>query len=110
MQKILAFLALLAAGGCGITEYEELTQIDPKAGKFSNSLAKEYEAFAKSEINQYDWPDQQYMAKKGLLAIGGQQPLPEKPANWHIKAVDRSGFTTARADLIHWLNSDARHN
>jgi len=110
MRKTLTLLTLLPlAAACGTAEYEELTQTDPKAGKFSNSLAKEYEAFAKSEIDQYDWLDQQYMAKKGLLAISGQRPLPEKSGDWYINAVDRSGFTSARADLIHWLNTDARH-
>ncbi|MEH6404279.1 MAG: OmpA family protein [Sneathiella sp.] len=110
MRKITSLLALLPLiAGCGITEYEELSHADPKAGEFSNSLAKEYQAFAKSEIEQYDWPDQQYIAKKGLLAVNGKQPLPEEPVNWHIKAVDRSNFSDARANLIHWLNTDARH-
>lgn len=110
MRTIIALLALLPlAAACDTADYNELAQTESKAGEFSNSLAKEYEAFAKSEIEQYDWPDQQYMARKGLLAVKGQQPLPENLSHWRIKASDQSDLTSARADLIHWLNTDARH-
>ncbi|MBL4906620.1 MAG: OmpA family protein [Sneathiella sp.] len=102
----LAVTTLLTA--CGTSKYEELQTTDATAGEFSKALKQEYSVFAKSEIAQYDWPDQHYIATKGLLAAKGAQPLPEDPKNWNIKRSDRREFVQPRDDLIHWLNTDAR--
>ncbi|MCG8494005.1 MAG: OmpA family protein [Sneathiellales bacterium] len=98
--------SLLAA--CGTTEYENLTRSKPAVTPFSKSLSDEYKAFAKSEIDQYDWPDQQLIARKGLEASREQQPLPEQPDNWRLSQEDKKLMANYRQDLIHWLNTDGR--
>jgi len=111
-QKTLTIAAastlLLGLSACGTGNYEELAQTKAESGSFSKALTAEYKKFAKSEINQYDWPDQQLIAKKGLAAAKGRQPLPEDPANWRISHNDRKPLYQTRADLIQWLNTDAR--
>lgn len=102
----IATLMLMAA--CDTTLYDELQTTEATAGDFSKALKNEYSAFAKSEIDQYDWPDQQLIAKKGLLAARGAQPLPEEPKNWNIEKKAQGDLLNSRKDLIHWLNTDAR--
>lgn len=105
LTPIIAALALTA---CDTAQYEALQKTEPVAGKFSVALTQGYSNFAKSEIEQQDWPDQHYFAKKGLLAAKGRQPLPEKPASWNISKSDQIAFTSSRENLVHWLNTDAR--
>lgn len=102
----LSILALTSA--CDTARYDELQATEATAGEFSKALKQEYSAFTKSEIDQQDWPDQHYFAKKGLLAAKGAQPLPEQPKNWGISKANQSHLDASRADLIHWLNTDAR--
>lgn len=104
------FIAAFALTACDTARYEELQKAEPVAGKFSVALTQEYSDFAKSEIDQQDWPDQHYFAKKGLLSAKGGQPLPEKPASWSISKSDQIAFASSREDLVHWLNTDARQN
>ncbi len=98
------FITVFFLTACDTARYEELQKTEPAAGKFSQSLRQEYSDFAKSEIQQYDWPDQHYFASKGLLAAKGAQPLPEKPASWSISKSDQLTFVSSREDLVHWLN------
>jgi len=98
--------SLLAA--CGTTDYENLASSKSAVTPFSKSLSEEYKAFAKSEIDQYDWPDQQLIAQKGLKAVQEKQPLPEQPENWRLSQDDKKLLTSYRKDLIHWLNTDGR--
>ena len=99
----------LSVSACDTTKYHELETANVNDGAFSNALASEYRDFAKSEISQYDWPDQQKMAAKGLAAANGKRPLPEIPANWRLDQDASSELTAKRADLVHWLNTDGRH-
>lgn len=94
--------------GCDTTSYEELEITEARTGAFSAALASEYRQFAKSEIDQYDWPDQQHIARKGLQAAKGQQPLPEATQNWRLQDDDKAVLAAHRENLIHWLNTDAR--
>ncbi len=100
--------ALMLMAACDTTLYDELQTTEATAGDFSKALKNEYSAFAKSEIDQYDWPDQQLIAKKGLQAANGAQPLPEEPKNWNIETEAQGELLNSRKDLIHWLNTDAR--
>ncbi len=94
--------------GCGTTSYENLKNTEASGDVFSKTLAEEYEAFAKSEIDQYDWPDQQLIADKGIKAAKGERPLPEDTKGWRLKDDDEAVLKAHRNDLIHWLNTDAR--
>lgn len=93
---------------CGTTDYEHLANSKPAVTPFSKSLSNEYKNFAKSEIDQYDWPDQQLIAQKGLKAAREKQPLPEQPENWRLSQDDKILLANYRKDLIHWLNTDGR--
>ncbi len=94
--------------GCDTTSYESLKSTEANGGVFSKTLAEEYEAFAKSEIDQYDWPDQQLIANKGIKAAKGERPLPEKTEEWRLRDDDEAVLKAHRNNLIHWLNTDAR--
>ncbi|OUR80696.1 hypothetical protein A9Q83_00175 [Alphaproteobacteria bacterium 46_93_T64] len=113
MQKILSLSSATAAffilAACDTTKYEELAQSDLVGDRFSAELATHYKNFAKSEIEQYDWPDQQYMSLKGLAAAKGGHPHPEDPEKWNIAPDDTPPLYQSRADLIHWMNTDARY-
>jgi OmpA-OmpF porin, OOP family len=101
--------ASLMLSACGTSDYNELREADRKGSSFSTELSNEYEAFAKSEIDQYDWPDQQLIAQKGLAALRGERPLPENPARWGLSASAEPAIYTSRADLVHWLNTGGRN-
>ncbi|MEH6476736.1 MAG: OmpA family protein [Sneathiella sp.] len=107
-SKASVIFSLLVLAGCDTEKYEELANSDLKGDPFSVELATNYKIFAKSEIDQYDWPDQQYMSIKGLSAAKGENPLPEDPQNWGISKADSIPLSNSRADLVHWLNTDAR--
>ncbi|WP_169567134.1 OmpA family protein [Sneathiella limimaris] len=113
-RAYVAPLALLLTGlalsACDTGKYEELQSAKLTNGAFSASLAKEYRQFSASEIRQYDWPDQQHIALKGLAAAKGQQPLPEDPDNWRLSEDANTELHHKRADLIAWLNTDGRHS
>ncbi|WP_169543416.1 OmpA family protein [Sneathiella aquimaris] len=100
--------SLLAACGTGPGPYNALKESESYPGSFSKALAQEYQAFAQSEIEQYDWPDQYYIAQKGLNAVSGTQPLPENLENWRLSEDDKAFMIRYRNDLVHWLNTDAR--
>lgn len=100
--------ALMLMAACDTTSYDELQTTEATAGEFSKALRNEYRIFAKSEIDQYDWPDQQLIAKKGLQAARGARPLPEEPKNWNIEKEAQDDLLNSRKNLIHWLNTDAR--
>lgn len=100
----------LTASACDTTKYNELETATVNDGAFSSALVSEYREFAKSEISQYDWPDQQTISIKGLAAANGKRPLPEDPANWRLDQNDINELTAKRADLVHWLNTDGRHS
>ncbi len=99
----------LAIAACGTSPYEELQTTSSNSGEFSTALASEYKDFAKSEIDQYDWPDQHTFAVKGLSALAGKRPLPEHPDQWRLSDADLPELQARRADLISWLDTNGRH-
>jgi hypothetical protein len=90
----------LALAACGTAPYQELQTASSTDGEFSAALASEYKDFAKSEIEQYDWPDQHTFAAKGLSALAGKRPLPEHPDQWRLQEADLPEFHARRADLL----------
>ncbi|WP_025897720.1 OmpA family protein [Sneathiella glossodoripedis] len=99
---------LIALGACGTSSFEELNNASPVNDQFANALATEYRDFARSEIRQYDWPDQKLFSDKGLRVASGQRSLPERPEDWRLKDKDLPEFHQKRADLIHWLDTNGR--
>lgn len=108
--KTLSTTATLAffVAGCDTQKFNELEQAGLDQDRYEHVLASEYKSFAKSEINQYDWPDQQHFAEKGLIAANGGSPGPEKPENWSLSDTDQGSFLKARSDLSNWLVTNAK--
>lgn len=113
-RTMVAFLTLpLAVGGCasfpGTTGYlDELTATTPTGSAFTQALSREYQAFAQSERDQYDWWDQQIFAKKGLEAAKGTAVAPEELARWSFsdKAAEAE-LVKGRERLVKALASSA---
>lgn len=106
---LLALGLALSVAACDISPYDALQSNTSDTGAFSNALAAEYKEFAKSEIDQYDWIDQQTFAQKGLTAAAGKRPLPEQPDDWRLEGADLGEFHATRADLISWLDTNGHH-
>jgi len=85
---------------CTTASLEELRGISPQGTAFQAALAHEYLLFSDLEAKEYDWPDSQYFAEKGLKAAYGQDVLPEHPADWDIPDEMHPEFTAARDKLV----------
>lgn len=114
-MKFKAFVATMAlpivVAGCGLTtdyDLKELRATTPTGSAFTQALAKEYEAFAESERAQSDWSDAQYFARKGVVAVKGESPMPEDPATRDIDDKQAlSELQSARTRLIKVLEAGA---
>ncbi len=108
--RVLTGLAVpLIVAGCagfpGTTfELEELQRTTPSGAPFTQALAREYQAFADSERQQYDWFNSQHFARKGLEAAHGTAVAPESLADWRFSdrkaAADLASARTRLATLL----------
>ena len=104
-QLSVVILSLLVVSGClGVSTLEKLPQPTMIAGSgFAQELARKYHAFAKAELERYDWWSAEHFAGKGLAALNGTAPAAEEVAAWDIPgyAVDelRSAHATLRSKL-----------
>ncbi len=65
-------LALALLGACSTADLTELQGTILPDQPVQATLAAEYRSFAVWEAEQYDWPDSQHFARKGLRAAGGE--------------------------------------
>ncbi len=77
---------------------------------FNSNLARDYKAFTSFEAHEmYDWPDAVHFADKGMQVAGGNEVLPEDPANWDIKdPAKMAELQAARTRLMNVLNAGGR--
>jgi OmpA-OmpF porin, OOP family len=107
-MKILGALAALALlAGC-TSNIDNLAAAKGTGSPFTQALTSEYQAYVAEEKSEYDWPNADHFAQKGLLAAGGANVEPEDLANWDIPADKQAELAAARTRLMTALNSGAR--
>jgi OOP family OmpA-OmpF porin len=79
--------------GCTYTSalQKQRSNISP----YSEALRAEYETFATSELNQYDWFDGEYFAKKGLQVSASGRVFLEVPSAWDLPEQNRDELARA---------------
>ena len=107
-MKILGAVAALALlAGC-TSNIDNLAAAKGTGSPFTQALTSEYQAYVAEEKSEYDWPNADHFAQKGLLAAGGANVEPEDLANWDIPADKQAELAAARTRLMTALNSGAR--
>jgi len=72
---------------------------------FSQALFDEYKSYAKHEaVDEYEWSDAAFFARKGLLIAQGQAVGPEQIADWNVPAKSLADVTAARERLMGYLS------
>lgn len=108
------WIGLAVAGGllaaCSVTgNLEQLQGTTATGTDFTKALAGEYQKFAEFEAYEMkDWIDQNYFAKKGLRAAGGEVVAPEDPNTWDQPADKIKVLNSARGRLVSALDSGGR--
>ena len=82
IKTISAFMAIGLLAACGQTDIQRAHTMQGTGSPFTNALTQEYSDFVVSETDQYNWPDADYFAGKGLLASSGEVVLPEEIDDW----------------------------
>ncbi len=101
-------LPLALLGACTTADLTELKGTTLPDQPFQATLAAEYRNFAVWEAEQYDWPDSQHFARKGLSAAAGEVPAPELLENWRLPAGELDALARARRQLVELLDGGAR--
>ncbi len=101
-------LPLALLGACTTADLTELQGTTLPDQPFQATLAAEYRSFAVWEAEQYDWPDSQHFARKGLRAAAGEMPAPEPLENWRLPAGERDALARSRRQLVALLDGGAR--
>ncbi|MBN9542879.1 MAG: OmpA family protein [Alphaproteobacteria bacterium] len=94
-------VVLLSVGCASLNVLKYNTKIE--GDDFNAELARNYLYFSESEAKQYDWPDSERFAIKGIKAAKGQDVLPEEPRKWHLTPENRVELTAAREHLMNVL-------
>lgn len=103
--------AVAVLGACTTWDLERLQKTEATGSAFTQALAKEYREFAEFEAYEMnDWIDQEYFAKKGLRAAGGEVVPPEELADWNLPEDKLVEMGEARSRLISALNTGGRRN
>jgi OmpA-OmpF porin, OOP family len=107
IKAIGAVAALVLLAGC-VSNIQSVSQANGTGSPFTQALTTEYKAFTAEEAGEYDWPNANYFAKKGLAAAGGQVVQPEQLADWDIPADKQAEMAAARQRLVTDLDGGAR--
>jgi len=107
LKAIGAVAALVLLAGC-VSNIQQVSQAKGTGSPFTQALTEEYKAFTAEEAGEYDWPNANYFAKKGLAAAGGQVVQPEQLADWDIPADKQAEMAAARQRLVTDLDGGAR--
>lgn len=76
-----AFATLAACASASGSDPGRQAAAQGQTGPFAQALAREYNAFADSEMAQSDWADQGTFRRKARMAAQGDIPAPEDPRN-----------------------------
>src|ERR1700751_5724789 len=107
MKVIGAVAALVLLAGCA-SNIQAVKDAQGTGSPFTQALTEEYKAFTAEEASEYDWPNANYFAKKGLASAHGDNVLPEDLANWDIPADKQSEMAAGRQRLLTDLDGGAR--
>jgi outer membrane protein OmpA-like peptidoglycan-associated protein len=94
-------IILLMLSGC--VSLEKLQKAPIKGNAFEAALAKNYTYLAKKKIKAHDFIDAQYFINKGLVAAGGNSPLPTNIDYWRIPKNKIPELSIARKKLLQYL-------
>ncbi len=83
-KRLVLAVAVLGLSGCAGVNIDNFRDAGVKGTAFTQELVKEYKSFVKSEAAQYDWPDADHFAQKGLQALNGENVMPENPSDWNL--------------------------
>ena len=89
----------------------DLTRLEATAlpeQPFEASLAAHYRSFAIWEAAQYDWPDSQHFARKGLRVAAGEVTEPEPLAAWRLPDGALDALARSRRRLVALFDGGAR--
>jgi OOP family OmpA-OmpF porin len=107
MKVIGAVAGLVLLAGCA-SNIQAVKSAQGTGSPFTQALTEEYKAFTAEEASEYDWPNANYFAKKGLASAHGDNVLPEDLANWDIPADKQSEMAAGRQRLLTDLDGGAR--
>lgn len=110
--RAVAVATAIGVAACSSTsDLEELQQAQATGSDFSKALTEEYRTFATREADvEYDWPDQQFFARKGLKAAAGEEPAPEEIRDWDIADPEVAEIEAGRQKLLAALDAGGRTN
>ena len=99
-MKVLAIALAMSLAGCaGIDDVARLRQAQPRGSNFSETLAREYRAYALRRSGAGNWPVAGHFATKGLAALAGQMPEPE-PVDPDLPEAVQGELTHGRVRLL----------
>ena len=104
-MSALAIAGLLA--GC-TSDIDTLRRTPGTGSPFTKALTDEYRRLSVADADDYDWPEANYFARKGLAAASGQVVLPEEPGAWRLPPDKVDEISKGRADLIQRLDGGFR--
>lgn len=100
MQVAGAAVAAALLTGCTSAPLTELRGTAPQGSATSQALARGYAQFAAVELTEMlDLKDGDYFARKGLAAVRGEEPVPEKVADWRVPDKDVAYLSAERNRL-----------
>ncbi len=98
LRKLVITVLVFFTLSC-VTNIEKLAQkenILKEEGFYSSYLALEYLKYSRSLLENDDYINAQYFAKKGLDVADGYSVEPENPRFWHVNPVDLESLITAQ--------------
>jgi len=98
--------------GINLSRIKSRTSQFQGGGNFTQSLAREYAAYADQLYKERDYVDSDYFSRKGIQAANGDQVPPENQARWAIAQQaplgTRTELANARQRLLTVLDGGAR--
>ena len=109
VPKAAIIVSSLLLANCANQAINDLEKAKLEGRPFAQHLAKEYEAFAKKDSDEYNHTlDARHFAVKGSQAASGLNVLPEDPRNWDLPDNLIAGITEGRERLIFALDKGGR--
>ena len=106
LASLIMSLAFLTA--CTTADLTRLEATALPEQPFEASLAAHYRSFAVWEAAQYDWPDSQHFARKGLRVAAGEVTEPEPLAAWRLPDGALDALAQSRRRLVALMDGGAR--
>jgi OmpA-OmpF porin, OOP family len=107
IKAIGAVAGLVFLAGC-VSNIQTISTAQGTGSPFTQDLTQGYKAYTADEAGEYDWPNANYFAKKGLAAASGQVVQPEQLSDWDIPPDKQADLAAARQRLVTDLDGGAR--